>query len=493
MADEVREYIRSESANTVLIAELINPVGRNDSSIFSGKQEVNTYSALSGFIGSYVTWLEGKSRQNSLGQIREPMPYYFFKREMVLKYALACGSTSIEEIGEYLEFAGNSELNIKSPKEILIMRAIEYCEKYSSNKQIIGIIRNMQSLLLYFEAERAIEGNIKAVEFEKFIKKRVDKITNIFLYEPAINALNGKKRELTKQELISGYYSQLFLWNMLMEIICRTDSDMKMEDYAPMVIDVSLFMDNNYYADEGFISWTTWPERMTEEYIKELQEIYFIDDGAINKKRVFSNLVERVLAELVKKILPLEYLRDECSFELKMFYEKQFYTLSGIRQYYFDVLTKQGLENYSKLLDWTVKASILFAFHSGCKNFSLTWYEKKFRINHFQNKYKDESGKGIDGYTWHRWTGSMDNFEKQENMWEMIALDAKRIRKCYRYLEKNNAELIIKDIYERYNIQRDKVHKECIELLVWMKKHNMGIMDEVVSKLRYCEKELDGN
>ena len=57
------------------------------------------------------------------------MPYYFFKREMVLKYALACGSTSIEEIGEYLEFAGNSELNIKSPKEILIMRAIEYCEK----------------------------------------------------------------------------------------------------------------------------------------------------------------------------------------------------------------------------------------------------------------------------------------------------------------------------------------------------------------------------
>ena len=493
MADEVREYIRSESANTVLIAELINPVGRNDSSIFSGKQEVNTYSALSGFIGSYVTWLEGKSRQNSLGQIREPMPYYFFKREMVLKYALACGSTSIEEIGEYLEFAGNSELNIKSPKEILIMRAIEYCEKYSSNKQIIGIIRNMQSLLLYFEAERAIEGSIKAVEFEKFIKKRVDKITNIFLYEPAINALNGKKRELTKQELISGYYSQLFLWNMLMEIICRTDSDMKMEDYAPMVIDVSLFMDNNYYADEGFINWTTWPERMTEEYIKELQEIYFIDDGAINKKRVFSNLVERVLAELVKKILPLEYLRDECSFELKMFYEKQFYTLSGIRQYYFDVLTKQGLENYSKLLDWTVKASILFAFHSGCKNFSLTWYEKKFRINHFQNKYKDESGKGIDGYTWHRWTVSMDNFEKQENMWEMIALDAKRIRKCYRYLEKNNAELIIKDIYERYNIQRDKVHKECIELLVWMKKHNMGIMDEVVSKLRYCEKELDGN
>lgn len=302
-----------------------------------------------------------------------------------------------------------------------------------------------------------------------------------------------KKRELTKQELISGYYSQLFLWNMLMEIICRTDSDMKMEDYAPMVIDVSLFMDNNYYADEGFINWTTWPERMTEEYIKELQEIYFIDDGAINKKRVFSNLVERVLAELVKKILPLEYLRDECSFELKMFYEKQFYTLSGIRQYYFDVLTKQGLENYSKLLDWTVKASILFAFHSGCKNFSLTWYEKKFRINHFQNKYKDESGKGIDGYTWHRWTVSMDNFEKQENMWEMIALDAKRIRKCYRYLEKNNAELIIKDIYERYNIQRDKVHKECIELLVWMKKHNMGIMDEVVSKLRYCEKELDGN
>ena len=228
-------------------------------------------------------------------------------------------------------------------------------------------------------------------------------------------------------------------------------------------------------------------------HIKELQEIYFIDDGAINKKRVFSNLVERVLAELVKKILPLEYLRDECSFELKMFYEKQFYTLSGIRQYYFDVLTKQGLENYSKLLDWTVKASILFAFHSGCKNFSLTWYEKKFRINHFQNKYKDESGKGIDGYTWHRWTVSMDNFEKQENMWEMIALDAKRIRKCYRYLEKNNAELIIKDIYERYNIQRDKVHKECIELLVWMKKHNMGIMDEVVSKLRYCEKELDGN
>mgnify|MGYP006949251812 FL=1 len=55
-----------------------------------------------------------------------------------------------------------------------------------------------------------------------------------------------------------------------MEIICRTDSDMKMEDYAPMVIDVSLFMDNNYYADEGFINWTTWPERMTEEYIKRI-------------------------------------------------------------------------------------------------------------------------------------------------------------------------------------------------------------------------------
>ena len=75
-------------------------------------------------------------------------------------------------------------------------------------------------------------------------------------------------------------------------------------------------------------------------------------------------------------------------------------------------------------------------FIADVKIFLLPGMRKKFRINHFQNKYKDESGKGIDGYTWHRWTGSMDNFEKQENMWEMIALDAKRIRKCYRYLEK---------------------------------------------------------
>ena len=485
--DKIREYIRSKSANTVLLAELINPTERNDLRIFAGQQVVSNYSVLSEFLGNYITWIEGKLEQVNAGQIRQPMPYYCFKRDTVLKYALACGCTSESDLEQYLEFTGNSLINTSSLKEYLILQAIKYCQKYDRNKQIIMTIQNMQNILLYLEAQTLIrlEKNSNLI---RDIESIINNISKIFLYEPEIEIFNQKKYSITKKEIIKRYYSQIILLNMLLGIICETDIDMTTQDFAPMIVEMSLVMDNKEYKDDGFINNLDQPVMLKKKYIRELQDIYFTKNVNLNNKKIFRNLVINILKILGENMLPLELVAFDNSPELKLLYEKQFFALAGINWYYKEIFTEENCALYNSLLDWVTEAGIAWVFNGGCRNFSLIWYEKQYGLNHFEKDEKKYEKRKKE-FTWNRWNESLDQLEKQEIMWEMMTLDVHTIRMCYRYLKVYNPDLISGNSYNRYKEQLEKVKKEIEGLLKCLKEQD-SVEGNLVSKLQNCRKEL---
>jgi len=486
--DCVKEHIRSESANTVLLADLFNPTMRTGDRVFYKQQDERSYSLLSEFLGNYTAWLEGRTKQSSEGQIREPMPYYYFKRQLVIKYALACGCSTIADLEQYLDFTGNQKLNMNSPREYLAYRAMEYCTKYRQNLQVVGVIRNIQLLLLYSEAERAVVEN-RDIEFTKGIRKRVRNTIKTFIYDPAISAFNKKNNILKKQEMIEYYYGQLLLWNMLLEIIRQTGADMKVQDFAPFVVDMSLFMNEDEYIDEGFICRMDQPGALSRSYVKDIQETYFINPGNQKRIKTFVGLIEKILSELKTKVLPLKIVYDDNSSELKQLYEKAFFALAGCEMYYIDSLTEKGKADYKFLLENITDASIIWTFNGGYKGFSLTWYEKKYRINHFQEKKLFEHEIKIE-HSWKRWIFTLDSIEQQEAMWEMIALDVRMIRLCYRYLKSKYPEVIDTNILKRYRAQLEIVEKECEGILAYLKKENYGNASHIISQLKYCAEEL---
>jgi len=93
-------------------------------------------------------------------------------------------------------------------------------------------------------------------------------------------------------------------------------------------------------------------------------------------------------------------------------------------------------------------------------------------------------------HSWKRWIFTLDSIEQQEAMWEMIALDVRMIRLCYRYLKSKYPEVIDTNILKRYRAQLEIVEKECEGILAYLKKENYGNASHIISQLKYCAEEL---
>lgn len=472
-ADAVREYIQKESANTVLLAELFKPVERDAQRVFETQKAVSDYSVIGEFLGSYIDWLEGNITQRSGGQIREPMPYYRFKRKTVLKYALACGCTTEEEISDCLEFTGNSCLNQDIPTEKLVLSAIEEYKKHIGRIPLIDIIRQTQRRVLYQEAEKIIKKRNRT-ELENDVKKRVRKIIKTFLYEPLIESFARKGNKLTKEEMLERYYIERMLCDMVTVIGKQTDPE-----YEEME-------ENDKVAD--FLIWMDRPEAMIENYIKDYKEEQ--EEGRNNnrKRTEIYQWIPEIMKVLKDQLLPLDQIYDDNASELKELYTQILKTIAEICCYH------KGYEeckDMKTLKQWLTDACAAWVFHGGCQNFRIGWYERKLRLNHYGQNYKTYEKIPEDSIEWNRWRYIYRNKEHLREIWEMITMDVKIIRRCYGYLEKYAKELISMEDCVKYYRYLDEVINECQGQQTEISRNCIdNDMEDLLSDLEEWEKEL---
>lgn len=470
-ADSVKEYIQKESANTVLLAELFKPVDREAQQVFETQKAVSNYSAIGEFLGSYIDWLEGKLTQKSGRQIREPMPYYRFKRKTVLKYALACGCTSEEEIGNYLEFTGNSQLNQDIPTEQLVLSAIEEYKKQMERIPLIDIIRRIQQRRLYQEAEKYVKEK-DGTNLEYNIRKNIRKLIKTFLYEPSIESFGRKENELTKQKMLEQYYIQLLLCDMIMII------------GKPIALDNE---ETEYDEEPDFLIWMDQPEEMVENYIKDYMEDK--EERQHNSIRTDNHkLIPIILRILKANVLPLERIYDDNALELKKLYIQM---LKAVAQISYSCKDCEVHKNLEYLKHWLTDACTAWTFHGGCQNFRIGWYEKKLRLNHYKPSGKSHESIPEDSIEWNRWTYIYRNKEQLKEMWEMLIMDVKIIRRCHRYLNECAKELIdekdceiyrshLKEVVEEYQGQCAEISRNCMD----------SDMEELLVILESKKKEL---
>ena len=504
----VSEYIQKASANTVLLAELFIPARRDSGTIFGTQKAVSNYSLFSEFRCCYTDWLEGKIGQRVNGELREPMPYYRFKRELVIKYALACGCTSEKEMEEYLEFTGNTKLNVSVPSERLVLYAMEYCRKYGGRKQVIGAICNMQKLLVYYEAESCVK------EFGKEIRKRVHRLSKAFLYDPAVEAFGKKNLTFGKQEMLERYYMQNLLCDMVLKIWEMQSPDEISVMRPELVVDILLLTEGQIeIKTDSFLEKMknrNWLEGFEEEYIEELLEMYFEDETneentwknvtgktvaekneiiEVNEKGKYRELMKIILTSLKSTMLSLDQIYYDNSMELNQLYEKLFFVLAIIERYVKEDFTREEVAICKDLKGWLRDACIAWTFYGGCENFAVSWYEQKYRLNHYDHRKEsnEKSGETVPGK--HRWR-IRGNQTIVMKMWEELTEDAALIQNCYRYLKKYMPHLIGEKEYAAYLEKLNMAEKEC-RIVCELVEENYSIdLEELLEKMQKWKIEL---
>ena len=483
-ADTLSHYIQRESANTVLLAQLFRPVNRDADAVFDGQEAVSNYSLISEFLGCYTDWLEGKLTQRADGVLREPVPYYRFKRKTVLKYALACGCTTEEEIQMYLEFTGNSRLNPNIPCEWLVLSAVEPGRKYGE-KQMIQTIRSRQRMLLYQEAERCVHkntGETFGIIFETDLKKRIRKLTGAFLYNPQIESFGKKNCKVKKQEMMERYYILLVLCDMLIVMEEQTDQT-----------DV----DEIRYEDLDYLEWMNHPGTMVKNYILEMRDLleWKMPKSQKNpeeRKRSSEQcrLAGQILTAIRHQILPLEQICEEHARNLKELYEHLLTAQGILHLFYRESMSEEQQKTFKALQNWLSDACALWTFYGGCQNFSLGWYEKKYHLNHFGPN--PEIGEPIpeDAVTWNRWEHIFRNQTQMTEMWEHLAADVSIIRSCYKYLRHKQPQFIRKRCYQKFLANVKEAEKACGCIRNIVERKGTMEMDGFRRKLLVWEKKL---
>ncbi len=194
-AEEIRKSIMEQSANTSMIAQLLQPQLRTENILFAKQSSDVPQAVLSLFLRSYFLWCEGKTGMKSQGIDRVPLPFYDYKRDMVIRFALACGCTSLEELEEYLEFTGNARLNLQNPAERLVSGALEwygslaYNEKQSTSP--VEVILTMQHYYLYHLASICYKKYGVEVK-DTVISRFAHRYQMACIYEPEIQELSVK-------------------------------------------------------------------------------------------------------------------------------------------------------------------------------------------------------------------------------------------------------------------------------------------------------------
>lgn len=476
-ASEIQEIIRSSSANTVLLADLFYPGKRGDGRLFGNQLDTPKHSILSAFLGNYKKWCEGKTRNVVQSERRSPTPYYGFKRSTVIKFALACGCTTIADMKTYLEFTGNETLCQEEPGEFLVYQALTLCER----KRFLPILMicDMQFLWMYFVAERELKLWKRDFSDEQ-LKKCVKSAVKFFIYNTSIDFFCKQNKTLKKQEMLQSYYELLMILCML---FAHVSIHFK-SDIAETVI--KQFLVSQKDDGCGFENYLESIDNFADRYIKELKGIYISKaDSCIQDKAFELKKTEKLLEMAEKRIHIIDMIENENSFEIKRFYDKWFIVLAGVSNNY--DLNEKGRAYYRMILHSLKNACIRWIFFGGCRNFSMTFYKKKYKLDHFRKKciqrdYKMES----------QWSTRKWELKENIGIWEDISTDARTIRKCYRYLKQKEDERLkpYQMLIESYCKELQKTRKYCQSTLEDIEKHGGMSENCLKNEVKYCKNQL---
>lgn len=467
--ERIKEEIREESANTVLVAKLLMPGVRAVGNVFERQCQNVSQASLSALLSSYMAWCEGKGKKYENG--RTQMPYYCYKRETMIEYALACGCNSVSEMKLFLEFTGMPELNESNPKELLVSTALEVREK--TKELPIKIIVEMQDYFFYFIAEEAWRSatDCSCPTLERYIKYYMECVLYPF-------------------NISFGLVEDRMQFGMAMLLICMlitaagekiqnipTDGE-QIENVSSLII---IYLENQKMElqsgesdigkESGGGSWIeymddldTYEERYEEELaddILELSGVKYCYEERENEQGK-EEKIRQILEKLNNVWGRFSFEKYGNASELKFIYDKWFMALGMLKRAYRNGFTQKTEEVYKDSQNLLKKGTVLWTVCGGCSNFSIEFYEKHYKINHFrQDGCERKSNKGS------RWIENAYESKRQMLMWDDLCENVETIRRCWRFMKKDMKEYcgVCEKVIKKYEKQLENVKKELSGLI----------------------------
>ena len=489
--EEIRKSIMEQSANTSMIAQLLHPQLRAENILFAKQPSDVPQAVLSLFLRSYFLWCEGKTGMKSQGIDRMPLPFYDYKRDMVIRFALACGCASGEELGEYLEFTGNAGLNLQNPAERLVAGALEwyaalsYDEKQSTSP--VEVILTMQCYYLYHLASVCQKKYGFTVD-ENVIVRYVRKYQLACIYEPKVAEFSVKNSDQAnliggKQQNLQRYASLWFAVMLLLRCISRQVHSLEKglslaKDILQRIWEEKEPFEEEYFS--GYLMYVNEPEDAAEEYLEYLSDSCQWSGLFPNVDKIDTEDI-MVLLQLLSKHLPiLDIARESNSMELKLLYEVMFYVLAAVREFV-EVSEDAELEAaYGICLNRLQDAVILWTFAGGCRNFALSYYEQRFGLNHY-GKSHDEA----DNTQGNRWLRYLHELKQDQEIWYEIVSDLGTINKSRNYIAKRRLldEAEIAKLQEPLTKRVEECRETLVHIMTHLETHDCE--DNLVKQLRY--------
>lgn len=486
-AAQVKELVRSGSANTVLIAELLRPVRRDGEDLFGQPDSDVPQTLLSLFLSGYQRWLEGKTGIQRQGERRVPMPFYEFKRRTVLKYALACGCRSRAKLYGCMEFAGYGGLSDGDPAERLVQEVLYFYETQAASVSPIPLLMDMQMYLLYFSAQRYL-NKFGSVVDEEAVRRQVRALRKGLLYEPDLPELSTKGGELKKQDRVEAFLTLCFLAMLALEHISQqTAPFLKGGPALAEAVLAQWETGGEFWRDvpEGSLLFMDNPQDSAVRYVRYrsgdlVWKTGFSKPAAAPEAPFLSALFKLAAQQLALLTGP----EMSASSTAKTLYESWFLIFSILVGSY-----GQGaldmLPEALAFLDTMQDRTVLWTFLGGARNFSVRFYEQNASLNHFTTKHFD-----VDRTQGSRWLRYLHDMREKLPVWEEILSDARTIHRCAQYFRERDL-LPPQQLEAELERFREKLREIC-EILAQMEANLGATVEErnLRKKLAYFHRQL---
>ncbi len=478
-AGELKELIHKSSSNPVLVASLFSPREQGTEEIFGKPTGDISQTAISCLVRSYDLWCRGKIETVSRGQRRFPTPYYNYRRKTMIRFALACGCRRYKELIPYLELCGSPDLNREDFAESMVYNAFIDSEK--KKRPVIETILKMQRAHLMKITSKIYSspdnGKNEIYTYGgdavgRKILREAGKYCEDILYSEAPTGMPDKEAKI--------YYASWIYILLLLKL-------MGLEETLPQELQRVNAYSELFHENGGVVGQ--------------------ISEAAGNA--AFRNMVSSGRETILVSILlegwhKLEEAMDIARYGSSADWEEFFrYGIavaataeSVFQSGEYGKTEDAGLDAAvikTEIIGITDKAKnirddlegwcVYWALKGGCKNFSLSFYEKKFRVEHF---YISDDPAG--GVTRMRKVASLKD---QMDMWDYMLADLERISNCYEYLERNNPDRLgeLKGLETSFVTKVRKVGKAASLAAKYLRR---GLDDaEIAEKYDHYSRELE--
>ena len=431
----VKEKVRSQTGNTVLIAQVLQPEMRNGDTVFRKSSGSASQTALSLFLNEYLLWCKGKTGIREFGGIRHPLPFYRWNRREMIDFALACGVRTSTGLNPYMELLGWKGFRPVTIREEMVESALNLCE--GTKNLPIPILLKLQSYVGYitardvlrrmpdgFDATAADKGyrfwqrfqwyDIALTRAGAFGKTKVGEIQfGIIMMSAALIQFiqnenrNDEEKIRTEQELLRW----LFEW--------ETSADQTAQESPDRMgqITFSEYMENL----NGF--GTFYAEELADMILGEEKNY---DSRKENGQKKQQEMIEGALIWTMGKAAQIDLRQYHSAGCLKTLYDQWFAVMGGINKVLGDNMGERLKNSCSSCMKMVEEYCIYWVFWGGTLNFSIGYYEKRFHLNHFaKDKRKTTRIEGS------RWFKSIQELEEDLTVWHTISGNVRLIKNCY--------------------------------------------------------------